>query len=415
MPVADNNAVSYNFEKENSMKIMIITTSWFGGGAESVARESYRYFEKNGHECYYACSRTDAPNDINIIPIGTRFDSYMHALKARLLDGNGFGAKKATIEFVNRIEEIDPDIIVIHNIVCYVLNLQIFFNYIRKSKRKTIWTMHDCWAFTGHCISFSDVNCDNWRHGCGKCKGQHEYPNSLFIDRSRSNLMKKESIIGEISNLILVAPSEWMEKVISNTYLKKYQIHIINNGISLNDFYPQDSDLRLEYGIDDKYLILGVASRWTMRKGLKYIVEMDSIIDHNLYQIVLVGVNKKDTGDLPNSIIQISRTNTVQELAKWYSAADIFINPSVADNYPTVNLEALACGTPVVTFNTGGSWESVGDDYGVLVNDKSAKGLYKGVEECIEKHISKELCSIRAKKFDKECTYEKYLELIQSI
>lgn len=395
------------------MKIVVMDTAWHGGGAESVAREAYNYFVSKGHECYYAYSRGSVPENVKGIKIGNKLDTYAHVVKSRIFDTNGFESKLATRRFVKKLKELNPDIINIHNIVCYTINIEIFFEYLKSSTAKVIWTQHDCWAFTGHCISFDDVQCEGWKAECDKCPGKKEYPKSLVFSRSKKNVQLKRKIFSGVKNMTLVTPSKWLADILKNTFFSEYNIKVISNGIDVEKFKPIYSDIRNKYEIYDKKIILGVASRWEMRKGLRYFVELYDLIDKEKYKIVLIGIDKKNNKNLPKGILALERTNIVEELIQWYTVADVFVNPTLADNFPTVNLEALACGTPVVTFDTGGSWESVGDECGVLVKEKTSISLYEGIKECIEKSIRKENCIKRANEYKKSDRYDEYLRLFK--
>jgi len=397
------------------MRILIITSNWYGGGAETVAREAYKFYVEKGHEVIYAYSRGDIPEDVNAIKIEKGFDVFTHGLKARIFDGNGFGGKRATRRFIKEIEKINPDIIQIHNIVCYTLNLEILFGFLRKRQYPIVWTLHDCWSFTGHCIFFDDVECNNWKKGCENCLGQKEYPVNWGKDRAAVNFLNKKKILSDIETLTLVTPSIWLSKIVKTTYLREYPIKIINNGIDIEKFSGLDSNLRGKYFIGDRKIVLGVASKWTKRKGLKYFIELESIIDHDSYQLVLIGVDKKQKKEIGDSIITINRTNTFEELIAWYSEADVFVNTSEAENFPTVNLEALACGTPVVTFNTGGSWESVGEEVGELVKEKDVVVLYDAIKRCVARRITPEQCKEHAQIFDRKECFSKYLVLYKDI
>lgn len=396
-------------------KIIIVTTAWFGGGAETVARESYDYLTKSGFDCYFACSRGDAPSNVKQIKIGNKLDLLSHATIARIFDGAGRGSKIATINFINTIKKINPDIVLLHNIVCYTLNIRLFFSFLRESNLKVIWTLHDCWSFTGHCGMLGDGECDSWRNGCKCCKGKLLYPKSVFLSNSRKNLIIKQKYIGEMKNLYLITPSKWLSNLIKQTYLSKFDTYVINNGINTELFHPVKSNIKKKHNISEQKIILGVASRWERRKGLKYFVELDKYINHEKYIIVLIGVNEQQVKELPEDIYTIKRTNNVEELVEWYSSADFFVNPTLADNFPTVNLEALACGTPVITFDTGGSWESVGEECGELVLEKNGKALMKAIMICESKNIMSETCRQHALKYDTNSAYQKYANLIKKL
>ncbi|OUQ04802.1 glycosyl transferase [Thomasclavelia spiroformis] len=348
------------------MSRILFINSVCNGSTGTICKNLYKAAVEAGHECCIAYGRGEAPRGFNIIKIGNKLDFYLHVLKARLFDASGFGSKRATKEFIKKIDEFKPDIIHLHNIHGYYVNIEILFNYLKQHPEiKKVWTLHDCWAFTGHCPHFEYEQCDQWKTECKKCVKKREYPRTL-IDRCKKNYRIKKCIFTSVDNLILVSPSRWLESLVKKSYLQHYSIRVINNGIDTKIFKYTKSDIKEKYGIKNKKLILGVASVWDKKKGLDTFIELSKKIDAD-YQIVLIGLNKKQIKKLPNNIIGINRTENIQELVKWYSAANIFFNPTFEDNYPTVNLEAIACGTPVVTFDTGGSSE-IAEFFGMTIN-----------------------------------------------
>lgn len=394
------------------MKIVILTVAWYGGGAESIARESFEYFSENNIDVSFIYGRGESIVNDYIYKINIKSELYMHVLQARLFDLAGRGSLFSTKKIIKKIKEINPDIIQLHNINCYFVNFKYLFNELRKMKCPIVWTLHDCWAYTGHCLFYDEYSCNRWKGNCGHCPSKKDFPKSLFIDNSSNNLKYKKYVLSNISNLTLVAPSEWLSKEVKKSYLNQYHCYVINNGIDIDKYKKTLSNNRKKYNIQNKNIILGVASKWANRKGLKYFLELDNIIDHEKYVIVIIG----DTLNLkiPLSIIHIERTNSIEELVQWYSIADVFLNPTISDNFPTVNLEALACGTPVVTFDTGGSWESVGYEYGEKCN-KDVNSIYFSVKKCIERQISPQKCIEHAKKYNRYTQYNKYLELYKKL
>lgn len=319
--------------------------------------------EQNGHECKIAYGREIVPEKYQkyAIRIGSDFDVKRHAIQSRFFDNTGFGSKHATVKFIEWVKEYDPDVIHLHNIHGYYINIEILFNYLANANKPVIWTLHDCWTFTGHCAYYSYVKCDKWKTGCFNCPQKRSYPLSILFDQSKQNWLKKKALFTSIKNMILVTPSKWLANEVKQSFLRKYPVNVIPNGIDLNVFKPTSSDFREKNGLVGKKIILGVASIWDKRKGLNDFFELSKILDDN-YKIVLVGLSKNQMNDLPKNILAISRTNNVKELAEIYSSADVLFNPTYEDNYPTVNLEAQACGTPVITYRTGGSVESVPEE-----------------------------------------------------
>lgn len=316
--------------------------------------------EQNGHECKIAYGRESVPEKYQkyAIRIGSDIDVKIHALEARIFDNAGFGSKKATERFIKWVEEYNPDVIHLHNIHGYYINIEVLFNYLAKANKPVVWTLHDCWLFTGHCAHYSFQKCDRWKNGCFQCPQKKCYPSSLCLDSSKKNWERKKSLFTSVKNMVLVVPSKWLANQVEQSFLGMYPIKIIPNGIDLGVFKPTSSDFRERNNLENKKIILGVASAWGPRKGLNDFVELSKGLDDN-YKIILVGLTEQQKNELPKNILGITRTNNVKELAEIYTAADVLFNPTYEDTYPTVNLEAQACGTPVVSYRTGGSVESI--------------------------------------------------------
>ena len=329
---------------------------------------------QDGHECKIAYGRESVPEKYGKIAvrIGNDLDAKMHALQSRIFDNAGFGSRLATEKFIEWVKEYNPDIIHLHNIHGYYINIEVLFKYLAESNKPVIWTLHDCWAFTGHCAYFSYVKCDKWKTGCFNCPQKKRYPLSLLWDASKQNWQKKKALFTSVKNMTLVTPSKWLANEVKKSFLSNYPMNVIANGIDLDVFKPTPSDFKEKNGLVGKKIILGVASSWSECKGLKDFIELSKILDEK-YKIVLVGLSGNQIKELPENVMAISRTNNVKELAEIYTAADIFFNPTYEDNFPTVNLEAQACGTPVITYRTGGSVESVPEKNVV------EQGLYKDV------------------------------------
>lgn len=335
--------------------------------------------EAQGHEVKIAYGREEVPEQFQkyAVRIGTDFDVLTHGIRARIIDGAGFGSKHATEKFIEWVKQYDPDIIHLHNLHGYYINIEVLFRYLKTCGKKIIWTLHDCWAFTGHCVYFDYVGCDRWKSGCGHCPQKKEYPERIGPDLSKKHFLLKERLFTGVPNMILVTPSKWLKKLILNSYLKEYETIVMHNGIDTEVFRPVKSNIKEKYGCQNKKIVLGVAAVWDKRKGLDTFIELSKELPLS-YQIVLVGVSKKQMGELPDNIIGIERTNNLQELVQIYSAADVFVNPTLEDNYPTTNLEAIACGIPVISYDTGGSGESA-EMYGCVV-DKNIKELVCAIE-----------------------------------
>ncbi len=344
--------------------------------------------EKEGHQVKIAYGREDVPAEFQrfAMKIGNDFEVKLHGVISRLFDAQGFGSKKSTYDLIRKIKEFNPDIIHLHNIHGYYINIEILFEYLKTSGKKIICTLHDCWPFTGHCAYFDYADCKKWETGCFNCPQSREYPAS-FSDNSKKNWEKKKAIFTNVPNLTIVTPSHWLANLVKNSYLKNYPVCVINNGINTDVFKNTPSDIKKNYNIADKKIVLGVAAIWDKRKGLYYMIELSQKLGDD-YQVVVIGVTQEQKESLPNNVIGILRTNSVNELVEWYSAAEVFVNPTLEDNYPTTNLEAIACDTPVISFETGGSTESA-SLYGAVAEKGDTDEICRLI---FENNFSKKAC-----------------------
>lgn len=315
-----------------------------------------------GHESYVAYGRPPAMGCPDAIRIGSKLNLYAHVALTRLFDLHGFGSERSTIKFLKKVQQIDPDIIHLHNVHGYYINIRQLFSYLKEVNKPVVWTLHDCWPFTGHCAYFDYVGCEKWKTGCFECPQKKRYPSSYFLDNSKKNYEMKKQLFTGLKKMIIVTPSRWLASLVKESFLKDYPVEVIPNGIDTDVFKPTASDFRKKYGLEGKFIILGVANVWEERKGLKYFLELSKLLRED-EAIVLVGLSKKQTKNLPRSILAIPRTNSPTELAQIYTSADVFFNPTLEENYPTVNLEAQACGSYVITFDSGGCRETILEEY----------------------------------------------------
>lgn len=337
------------------MKIVQINSSSYGSTGK-IMFNIHKYLLSNDIDSYVVWGRGKKSENDKEIALNNPLGVYIHVLYTRLTGKTGFASKYSTYKLVRKLKKLKPDIIHLHNLHGYYINLKILFKYINKYNIKVVWTLHDCWSFTGQCPHFTLVNCNKWKNGCYHCPMIHEYPKTIK-DNSSWNYKKKKKLFSNL-NITLVTPSKWLESLVKQSYLKDYPTYVINNGIDLNLFKKMDSNFKSKYGIENKKIILGVASIWDKRKGLNEFFNLAKILDDN-YVIVIVGLLENKTLKFPSNIIYIPRTENQKELVSIYNAADILLNSTYEDNYPTVNLEALACETPVLSFDSGGSVEFV--------------------------------------------------------
>ena len=342
----------------------------------------------------------------------TKNQERLNGIRSLLFDAHGLGLKCATKSLITKLEEIKPDIVHLHNIHGYYLNYQILFDYLAKSGVPVVWTLHDCWSITGHCSQFENYNCDKWKTQCHDCQYIMDwYPKSL-IDRSKRNFELKKQCFTSVKNMTIVPVSHWLEDKVKQSFLAKYPIKVINNGVDISSFRPSEASGKIS---SNKFTILGVASNWDDDKGVQEFIKLS---DNVYYQVVMVGVKDELKQKLPKSIIAVSRTNNQQELAEYYSLADVFINPTYKDTFPTVNLEALACGTPVITYKTGGSPESITPETGIVVDKGDFEQLCTAIEVVRKngKHCYSDSCRERAVKFyNKDDRFKDYIDLYENI
>ena len=347
---------------------------------------------------------------------GTKIENLIHRFISIFTGISGTGSVKGTKALLAEIEKINPDVLHLHNLHGWFINLPLLFDFIRRKKIKTVWTLHDCWGFTAQCSHFIFEKCEKWKTGCYSCPRYRLYPYTC-IDRTKKMWSLKKEWFTGIDNLTIVTPSQWLANLAKKSFLNEYPVKVINNGIDLSVFKPTESDFRKIHGIsNEKKIVLGVASGWGMRKGLDVFVELSKRLDSEKYQIVLVGMDDNVDRHLPNTIILIHRTQNQQELAEIYTAADLFVNPTREENYPTVNMESIACGTPVITFKTGGSPEILDDTCGCVVEVDDIETLKCEIVKISNCNIySKESCMKRSKSFEKNDRYMEYIGLFKEI
>lgn len=365
----------------------------------------------HGWKSYIAYGRRRGASRSYLIKIGGKYSKYFHYIEQRIRDNEGLCSRSATKKLICQIEQIKPDVVHLHNIHDHYLNYRLLFEYLNQTNIKVVWTFHDCWAFTGHCMHFVTKDCERWLTKCHDCPMKHEYPKTL-LDRSSQNYELKKRLFGGSENLTIVPCSDWMAGFVRQSFLKDKHIKVIKNGIDLSVFKPLTGT---EYG--EYYNILAVSSVWNKEKGLYDIIKLRELLGEK-YRITIVGLSAKQMKMLPSGINGIQRTQDVHELARLYADANVLINPTYADTFPTVNLEALACGTPVITYRTGGSPEALSSETGVVIEQGDIKGMADAIKKiCVSNRTQyKVACRRRAEEyFDKDTCFEKYLELYNTL
>lgn len=371
---------------KDKVKILIINETCGTGSHGKICAEMAEEYSSQGHEVKIAYGRNgDVPEKYRkyAVRIGTKADVYVHALYTRITDKHGFGSLRATKQFIQWAKEYSPDLLWLHNLHGYYIHIEILFRWIKENPNMQIkWTLHDCWAFTGHCSHYLVPKCSKWKKQCYQCPEKRQYPKSLFADTSAENYKRKRLAFTGVNNMMLITPSVWLAEEVKQSFLRCYPVKVVHNKINKNEFKPTKSNFRQRYCLEDKRIVLGVASRWTDRKGFGDFIRLSRLLDKN-YVIVLVGVDQKQRRKLPQNMIGIERTENKEELAGIYSASDIFVNLTYEENYPTVNLEAEACGTPVVTYDTGGCRETIRNEYSRVVKTGDWEEVLRLIKECL--------------------------------
>ncbi len=338
------------------------------------------------------------------IKYSSNFNIKLNAMLARLFGNYGFNSRFSTKKLISKLKEIKPDIVHLHNIHGHDLNLKAFFEYLKESGVRVIWTFHDCWAFTGYCMHFDFLKCQKWENICGECPQKNKY--SLFFDKSDKLFNLKKSLFTSIQDMTIVAPSEWMASLVKKSYMNKFPVEVINNGTDLDVFYKRNTNIRQKYGLGEKHIVLGI-----QKENIELFFELAERMDDK-YQLLLAGLSKSQLNKLPKNIIGIGKIENREEMAELFCASDVFVNMTLQDTFPTVNLESLACGTPVITFNTGGSPEAVDDKTGAVVQKGNITELYEAIQEICNGPDRSEACHKRAKDlYNAKERFADYLDL----
>lgn len=374
---------------------------------------------KAGWKSYIAYGRYANPSQSELIKIGNKWDVYNHVLQTRLFDKHGLASKDATRKLIQQIEQIKPDIIHLHNVHGYYLNYPILFSYLAKANIPVVWTLHDCWPFTGHCAYFSYLRCEKWKQQCKQCMNKKAYPTSLGLDYSDINYLLKRKYFTSIPDLTLVSVSDWLDSLVRQSFLKNCHSKRIYNGVDTTIFHPipRFNSILNKYSIPNSNFVLGVANVWEKRKGIQDFMQLRKFMPAS-YLIILVGLNSQQIAELPKGIIGIQRTENVEQLRELYASALAFVNPTWEDNFPTTNLEALACGTPVITYRTGGSPEAISPETGFIVEQEDIQGMVAAIKKiCQEgKETYSKVCRDRAVRyFNKEERFQEYIDLYNQI
>ena len=396
------------------MRILQINSVCGVGSTGRITTDLYKVLQEQGQDCCICYGRGTAPAAIHSIRIGSDKDVYLHALYSRITDKTAFASRRATKELIHKIIEYNPDIIHLHNLHGYYINLELLFCYLQNAGKPIIWSLYDCWSFTGHCCHFDYVGCDKWKAGCYQCQQKKEYPISYIYDNSKKNYLKKKALITGCDRINIVLPTRWLLGVAQESYLNKFPTFVIPSGIDLDAFQPTPSDFRKKYNLEGKHIVLGVSNGFSKFKGSRYFIELAKYLPED-YKVVMVGVKEEERKLFPKNVLVLPRTNQTAQLAQFYTMADVFVNPTLQETQGLTNIEALACGTGVVTFQSGGSPEGIDESCGYVVEREDFQGLLKAVIRSCNNPFESDVCRKRACLYDKSKLYQDYLDLYKNV
>ncbi len=402
------------------IKILQINSSVNVGSTGRIAEQIGELVLKEGWESYIAYGRYEKPSKSKLIKVGgDKISQSIHVILSKLFDAHGLGSYFSTKMFLRKLDEIRPDIVHLHNIHGYFLNYPLLFEYLSKKNIPVVWTQHDCWTFTGHCTYFDMVNCEKWKTGCNHCPAKNSYPQSLLLDRSQHNYELKRKFFTSVKNMTFVPVSEWLGKLTKQSFLGKYPIKVIHNGIDISVFKPYNASAEFKdlYHLNGKKILLGVANNWDKRKGMEDYIRLRKVLPAE-YVIVMIGVNEEQRQALPDGIIGIKQTSNTTELALWYSVADILMNLSYEETFGLTTVEGFACGTPSIVYNKTASPELVDCKTGIVVEAGNISQLVRAIDDLM--HLNpketKLACRDKAEKiYNQQVTFSSYIDLYKSI
>lgn len=395
------------------MKVLMINAVCGSGSTGRIVADMWALLKEQGHEAKiaYGFGMGTRVAEQDMIRFNNKPGYYRHNIAAKLTDRTGLYSTRQTKRLIGQIKQYDPDVIHLHNLHGYYINYKVLFDYLAQAGKPVVWTLHDCWAFTGHCAYFDAAGCEQWKTHCAECPLLREYPVCYLKGDVYNNFETKKKAFTSAENMTIVTPSKWLAELVKKSFLSKYSVEVIHNGIDLSVFRPKETDFKQRHGIADKTMVLAVANVWEKRKGLGDVIRLSEMLGEN-YQIVIVGLTEKQVVAMPKNIIAIQRTSSVDELVEIYSAADVFVNPSYEETFSMVTVEALACGTPVIAYDTGICGEAIDASSGVVVPIGDIDKMREAVR-CIKSNLSmsRESCRHRAEKFNKDDKFKEYIEL----
>ncbi len=400
------------------MKILQISPEGNFGSVGTIAEQIGELIIQNGYQSYIAIGNSKFKSSSILYKIGNIINRIMHAIETRIFDNNGLGSRTSTKNLIKWIENLNPDLIHIHQLHGYFINYKVLFEYLRTTKIPIVLTLHDCWTFTGHCAYFESINCVKWKTHCNNCELLNDYPKSLIFDNSFNNFILKKNLFTSVNNLTITTVSNWLSDKVSESFLKHIPRQVIYNGVDINLFNSINRDTNKVFDSDKKFVVLGVASPWNERKGLNDFIELAQILDDDVI-IVLIGLNKKQIKSMPKNIIGLPKVKDKNVLAMHYKSANLFLNLSIAETFGLTTIEAMACGTPVVVYNSTACPEIIGDGTGYVVDKYDFVKINKIINK-IKNNADYNLHSNACvdwvkKKFSSKERYQEYIDLYNKL
>lgn len=394
------------------MKVLFVNLVYGVGSTGKIIADIMKVLKKYGNDVKTLYGTGSVSENKDAVKISGDFGYYFHNLMSRFTDHAGLYSWRATRKLIHEIQDFKPDIIHLHTLHGFYVNYEMLFRFLKKANIPVVWTLHDCWTFTGHCTHFSQAKCMQWQTECRDCILLHRYPQCYFKGDVKRNYLRKKNAFTGVKNLVITTPSQWLADQVSKSFLQNYPRTIIPNGIDRTIFHPQSSSLREKYHLEDKKIVLGVANAWNARKGLPDLLTLAGRLGSD-YQVVLIGLIEKQLPDIPSEVLGLLRTANQTELAQWYTAADVFVNPTYEDTFPSVDLEAQACGTPVVVYETDGCPETVAPGNGRLIPQGDMQALENAVRDVADSNWRAD--PKKMVRFDKDTVYQDYVELYENV
>lgn len=394
------------------MKVLFVNLVYGTGSTGKIIADIMNLLKKYGNDVKVLYGTGACFDNADVVRVSGKLGYYFHNVASRFTDHAGLYSYAATRKLIREIRAFQPDLIHLHTLHGFYVNYEMLFHFLKKANIPVVWTLHDCWAFTGHCTHFSQVKCMQWQAECRDCKLLYRYPQCYWKGDVRRNFLRKKNAFTSVKNLTITTPSQWLANQVSRSFLRDYPRNVIPNGIDRTIFCPRSSSLREKYHLKDKKIALGVANVWNTRKGLPDLLTLADRLGAD-YQVVLIGLTEKQLPDIPSNVLGLLRTTNQTELAQWYSAADVFVNPTYEETFGLTTVEAQACGTPVVVYMTDGCPETVAPGNGYLVPQGNLQALENAVRNVVNKNGRVDFKKMTH--FDKDTVYQEYVELYENI